>query len=303
MTTSKQLPPSTVPFFPNQFITNQFRSKPKHIDPSTDLSDKLAIVTGSNTGLGLEASNQLLSFKLSRLIVAVRSSTKGEAAATKLRRQYPNATIDVWALDMSSYESIQAFAKRAETLPRLDIAILNAGLAGAKFETAPSTGHEMTFQVNYLSTMLLAILLLPTLKQKSPAGEPGRLTIVTSMLSMTVKFPNKKEVPLIPSFDDKKFFDPMDIYPTSKLLGQLFIWKLTDSISADDVVVNLVEPGFIKGTELHRDIPFLAKVGLNIFKTISARNVKLGASTYLDAAIVKGKESHGSILMNWDIFP
>ena len=303
MTSSKQLPPSTVPFFPNQFITNQFRTKPKYIDPSTDLSGKVAIVTGSNTGLGLEASNQLLSFKLSRLIVAVRSSTKGEAAATKLRKQYPNATIDVWALDMSSYESIQSFAKRAETLPRLDIAILNAGLAGAKFETVPSTGHEMTFQVNYLSTMFLAILLLPTLKQKSPVGEPGRLTIVTSMLSMTVKFPNKKEVPLIPSFDNKKFFDPMDIYPTSKLLGQLFIWKLTDLVSADDVVVNLVEPGFIKGTELQRDIPFLAKVGLNIFKAISARNVKLGASTYLDAAVGKGKESHGSILMNWDIFP
>ncbi|KAJ5713014.1 uncharacterized protein N7483_010195 [Penicillium malachiteum] len=304
MASSKELPPSTVPFFPRQFIKNQFCSTPKYLDPSTDLSGKVSIVTGSNTGLGFECSDQLLSFKLSHLIIAVRSSTKGEDAAAKLRKKYPGATIDVWVLDMSSYESIQAFVERAEKeLTRLDIAILNAGVAGMKFQIVPSTGHEQVFQVNYLSTILLAILLLPILKRKSPVGEPGRLTIVTSMLSMTVKFPNKKEVPLISSFDDEKFFDPVDIYPTSKLLGQLFAWKLTDHVSADYVVVNLVEPGFIKGTELQREAPLPVKVALNIFKAVSARNVNLGASTYLDAVIGKGKESHGSILMNWEIFP
>ncbi|UKZ74760.1 hypothetical protein TrVFT333_002430 [Trichoderma virens FT-333] len=205
---------------------------------------------------------------------------------------------------MSSYDSVRAFAARLDKeLPRLDVAILNAGMGRSAFSTSPDTGHEENLQVNYLSTMLLSILILPILKKKSPVGLPGRLTIVTSMLSITAKFANKSEVPLLPAFDRADLFDPYDIYQTSKFLGQLFIWKLTDMVSADDVVVNLVEPGFIKGTELQRDISGITRIILNLFKTISARSVKVGASTYIDAAIVKGKESHGCVLTNWDIAP
>ncbi|KAL6809784.1 hypothetical protein V8C40DRAFT_259101 [Trichoderma camerunense] len=304
MTSSKELPPFTSPFFPNLFIKNQFFTKPRFPPQSTNLSDKVAIVTGSNTGLGFECARQLLSHKLSTLIIAVRSSAKGEAAASSLRKQFPKSNIEVWQLDMSSYGSVQAFAARLDKeLSRLDIAILNAGMGRAAFGTSPDTGHEENVQVNYLSTMLLSILLLPILKNKSPVGFPGRLTIVTSMLSITAKFAVKSEVPLLPAFDRADLFDPLDNYPTSKLLGQLFIWKLTDVVSADDVVVNLVEPGFVKGTELQRDIGGATRIILNLFKSISARSVKVGASTYMDAAIIKGKESHGCVIMNWDIAP
>ncbi|KAJ5675566.1 hypothetical protein N7462_008463 [Penicillium macrosclerotiorum] len=304
MPSSKELPPSKTPFFPNQFIKNQFCSTPRLPPEDTDLSGKVAIVTGSNSGLGFECARQFLSFKLSHLIIAVRTAAKGEDAAAKLREQYPNATIAVWLLDMSSYESIQAFTARAEKeLTRLDIAILNAGVVGASFKIVPGTGHEEAVQINFLSTMFLAILLLPILKNKSPAGFPGRLTIVTTMLSLTAKFANKKADPLLPSFDDEKSFDSVDRYPTSKLLGQLFLWKLTESVSAEDVIVNMVEPGFVKGTELQRDAPMAVKIFLNTLKAVSARTVKVGASTYLDASIVKKKDTHGSLLMNWDIAP
>lgn len=304
MPPSKDLPPSTVPFFPNQFIINQFRSKPKYLPADTDLSNQVAIITGSNTGLGYECAGQVLSHKLSQLIIAVRSAEKGEDAANKLRKKYPNATIKVWHLDMSSYKSVNEFAARAEKeLSRLDIAILNAGIANSSFQTSLETGHENTVQVNYLSTMLLSILLLPVLKRKSPAGVPGRLTVITSMLSMTAKFAKKKEVSLLSAFDDEKIFDPYDIYPTSKLLGQMFFWKLSDLVSADDVVMNFVEPGFIKGTDLQRDLNVFGKMALGLLKAASGRSVQVGASTYLDAVVAKGKESHGCVLMNWDIFP
>lgn len=304
MASSKELPPSTTPFFPNHFIKNQFRTKPQFVPRSTDLSGKVVIVTGSNSGLGLECASQMLSFKLSRLIMAVRSSTKGENAAVELRKKYPNATISVWLLDMASYDSIRAFVARADKeLSRLDIAILNAGMGFKSFNIVSATGQEETIQVNYLSTALLAILLLPILKSKSPAGSPGRLTISTAMLSITAKFANKNEVPLLPSFDNKKYFDLEDIYSTSKLLVQLFVWKITDLVPADNVVVNLVEPGFVKGTKLHSDMSVAGQVLMGVFKAASARTVKVGASTYLDASIVKGKESHGCILMNWEVAP
>lgn len=304
MPSSKQLPPSVAPFFPNQFIKNQYCSKPQYPPENTDLSGQVAIVTGSNTGLGFACAQQLLSFKLSRLILAVRTAAKGENAAAKLRKQYPQATIDMWLLDMSSYESVQAFVKRTrKELSRLDIAILNAGIAGSDFKIVAGTGHEEALQVNYLSTVLLTILLLPVLKYKSPAGTPGRLTVATTMLSITAKFANKKANPLLLSFDDKKNFDPIDNYPRTKFLTQLFLWKLTDLVSGDDVIINMVEPGFTKGTELQRDTSLPVKAFLALLKSVSARDVKLAVSTYLDAAIVKGKDSHGSILMNWEIAP
>ncbi len=74
-------------------------------------------------------------------------------------------------------------------------------------------------------------------------------------------------------------------------------------MSVDEVVVNLVEPGFVKGTALHRDASVVSKVFMSLFKAMTARTVEVGASTYLDASIVKGKESHGGILTNWEIAP
>ncbi|CAK7205416.1 hypothetical protein SEUCBS139899_008187 [Sporothrix eucalyptigena] len=296
--------PNTAPFFPNQFIKNQFRTKPHPTPKDTDLSGQTIIVTGSNTGLGLECAKQLLSYKLSHLVMAVRSIDKGEAAAAPLRKQYPSAKIDVWPLDMTSYESIQTFVSKVDTgLPRLDVAVLNAGIGFQPFQIVKSTGHELTVQVNYLSTMLLAILLLPALKNKSPAGKPGRLTISTAMLSATAKFPNKNAVPLLPSFNDESIWDMSDIYSTSKLLGQMFLWKLTDIVSADNVVINMVEPGFIKGTDLHRERPGAVQFMLGLMKSVSARSVQLGATAYIDAAVVKGREAHGCILGNWEIEP
>ena len=125
MALSKDMQPLSAPFFPHIFFTNQFRTKPVWPSKDTNLTGKVAIVTGANQGLGLEASSQLLSFNLSRLIVAVRSVDKGEAAANVLREKHPKAIIDVFELEMSSYDSIRAFARRVEQLERTDIVILS----------------------------------------------------------------------------------------------------------------------------------------------------------------------------------
>ncbi|MCJ1405936.1 hypothetical protein MMC19_000001 [Ptychographa xylographoides] len=244
MVGSKDLPPSTTPFYPNVFFNNQFRAKPQWVAPNTSLSGKTAIITGGNTGLGNEAAFQLLDIELSLLILAVRSPERGEAAATKLRQLYPKANVEVWQLDMSSYDSILAFARRVETqLSRIDIVLLNAGVIRMTFTTINSTGHEECLQVNYISTVLLAILLLPILKSKGPPdGQPAHLTIVSAALTLAAKFPNRDANPLLPSFDDPKTFDREEHYHSSKLLGHMFLWKLVDYVSADDVIVNLADP-------------------------------------------------------------
>lgn len=66
---------------------------------------------------------------------------------------------------------------------------------------SPFTGHEETIQVNYLSMALLSILLLPTLKVKSCATSPGRLTIVGSSQGYNSKFTERGSIPLLKEFD------------------------------------------------------------------------------------------------------
>ena len=178
--------------------------------------------------------------------------------------------------------------------------ILNAGVEKAKFDRNPSTGHEEVIQINYLSTVLLSVLLLPILKPKSP-GSPGRLSIVNAALSLLAKLPNKKESPFLSSFDDPNSFSPANQYCSSKVLAHMFIYKLVDYVSANDVIVNLVDPGLVKGTELSRGVSGILGALVTGFKAIAARATDVGASTYLDAAVVKGKESHGSFIMSWQI--
>lgn len=304
MVGSRDLQPSTTPFYPNVFFHNQFRAKPQLPAPNTSLSGKVAIITGGNTGLGYETALQLLGLKLSHLILAVRSPQKGDEAADKLRQLYRSANIEVWYLDMSSYESIQTFARRVESkLSRIDIVLLNAGVIRIAFTTVKSTGHQECLQVNYVSTVLLAILLLPILKAKGPPdGQPVRLTIVSAALTLAAKFPNRDAIPLLESFDDPKTFVPGGHYSSSKLLAHMFLWKLVDYVVADDVIVNLADPAWCRGTSIARDAKGVMNVGVKLFG-LTGRSKSVGASCFVDVIVNKGKESHGCFIMSWQIHP
>jgi len=310
MVGSRDLEPSTRSFG-HIFYHNQFKAKPQWPSPNEDLSKKTAIITGGNTGLGYEAASQLLKLKLSHLILGCRSLERGEAAAAKLRKEYPGAKIEVWQLDMVSYASVQGFARRVEEqLEHLDFVVLNAGLVRLKFGTVASTGHEEGLQVNYLSTVLLTLLLLPILKAKGPSvtgqgqgQEPPHLTIVSAALTLAAKFPNRNANPLLPSFDDPKTFDAQEHYNSNKLLAHMFLWKLVDYVSAEDVVVNLSDPAWCKGTQIGRDAPVVLRAAGFLFGATTGRTPAVGASCFVDALVNKGKESHGCFLMSWKIHP
>lgn len=302
---SKDLPPLRSSWWPI-FLKSQLHYKAQLPSKDTNLHGKVAIITGGNQGLGFESARQFLSLQLSQLIVTVRSKEKGKAALLKLQAEYPKAIIQVWLLDMCSYDSIQAFTRRVDTeLAHLDIVILNAGRSKGEFELVPGTGHEESLQVNYLSTVLLVTLLLPILKSRSQGRTPRRLSIVTSGTTLATKFSNSKQSPLLKSFDNAKTAPSpgLETYGATKMLCHMFLYKLVDIVSADDVIVNLVDPGMTKGTGLNRDVPkILAATVVPVLSAIS-RTVSDGASTYLDATVSKGKESHGCFIMDWEIRP
>ncbi|KAK5629538.1 hypothetical protein RRF57_005253 [Xylaria bambusicola] len=170
-----------------------------------DLVGKTAIVTGSSSGIGLECARQLLARGLSKLILAVRDEKKGAIARDDLASGWdlkPGA-IEVWHLDYSSYDSITSFADRAKVLETLDIVVLNAGIYRIPRVILP-TGHEEDIQVNYLSTALLTILLLPILDvKKHPGTKPGRLTVVSSSVAAWSRFKLPQDGrPLLATLDE-----------------------------------------------------------------------------------------------------
>jgi NAD(P)-dependent dehydrogenase (short-subunit alcohol dehydrogenase family) len=287
------------------FIQSQIYTKPQDVPSDLDLFGQTAIITGANNGIGFSCAKLLLQHRLSHLILAVRSKEKGNAAAEQLRSspQETGCQIDVWELDMGSYTSIAEFVRRCDGLSRIDAVILNAGMGGSTFHRNKITGHEETMQVNFLSTMYLSILLLPILKAKAPPSKPGRLTIVNSGTSMHCELPEAKADHIISALDSEAGYDGMQQYSKSKLLGQLFVDKLAQHVDPNDVIINCVDPGMTKGTGLMDKSSGVIKFIMSIVARLFGRSGEQAASTYIDAAVVKGKESHGSFLMDWKMSP
>lgn len=290
--------------FPRYFCS-QIRVKPQEVT-GVDLRGQTAIVTGSNSGVGLETSRQLLDLGLSKLILAVRDEEKGGQAAADLakgRAGFDPSTIEVWKLDQSEYGSVMAFANRVKrTLTRLDIAILNIGIGPAKHSLNPSTGHDEIVQVNYLSTALLAILLLPVAKAGRPhQPQPTRITFTSSEgAAFTRRFPvGNVQAPILPALDApgnaaKNTGDRMFV---SKLLGQFFLRRLARVVPSSVAVLNAASPGSVWDSRFARDrdgtkAGAVAKAVLRGFGHTSA----VGARMMTDAAVRHGAETHGQFL-------
>lgn len=288
-------------------VDTQIRTRAQKPPKSLSLAGKTAIITGSNTGLGLECARVMLDNHLTCLIMAVRTVSKGELAAESLRKSHPDANIQVRELDMLSYNSIQSFVSRCwEEFQRIDLAILNASIFPGKFVLSPESGHEESIQVNYLSTALLAISLVPVLRPTKKSPHAGRLTIVSSNVALTCQFPERHASPLLPAFNDAKSFHSqgnIERYCTSKLLQTMLVQKLANLVSPSDVVINTVDPGLTAGSDLHRYLSAPARAVFWAIKTAVARPAEHAAWLYLDAAAVRGEESHGGFVVNWQIYP
>lgn len=279
-------------------------AKPRPLPRQIQLHDHVAVITGSNAGLGLEAARQFLDLGLSHLVMGVRSQAKGDSAAAALREAYPHAVIWVWVLDMESYDSVQAFADRAAALSRIDFVILNAAVVKQAFTLAAGTGHEVSLQTNYLSTSLLAILLLPILKTKrrgdGPLTQP-RLNIVGSDTAYFAEILDTGYI--LQQFDRPDDYLNMRWYAREKLLLSLFTAKLAEFVNPNDVLLNMVNPGATKNTGLGRELPGISGYLMATFQQLLGRTPQVAASTYLDAVLNHGEESHGSFITEWRIKP
>ncbi len=256
--------------------------------PTHDFTNQTIIVTGSNTGLGREAARHFARLNCAKLILAVRNTAAGEVARKDILSTTKRSqdVVEVWPLDLSSYESIRAFAEKAKReLKRVDVLMENAGVALSKFDL--SEGHERTVMVNVIGTFYLALLMLPQLKASAQQfNNAPRITIVSSEVHGFTKFEVRKERGIFAALDKKEFFGG-DRYPESKLLEVLVMRELAPKLEGSGVVLNMLNPGLCH-SELSRDGPWF----LEVMKFFLARSTEVGSRT-LVAAAVAGEESHG----------
>lgn len=158
--------------------------------PTSSFESKTVIITGSNTGLGKEAARHVARLGARKLIIACRSISKGNNAKLEIESsvQCKPDVIEVWELDIESPASVQKFVERANTLPRLDVLINNAGIQTINYQSV--YGTERTLAVNNIGTFLLALQLIPKLKETAKNyGVTPHLTFTGSALYDVAKFP------------------------------------------------------------------------------------------------------------------
>ena len=275
------------------------------LPPGIDLTGKSAVITGASAGLGLETACQLLTLNLSTLILAVRNESKGKTCIQTLLQEggikSKNPTIKVLKLDVNDNTSITTFSKTLQqTLPTLDILILNAGISRFKYNRSP-TGHEETVQVNYLSNVLLLAELLPYLNTSAEkTGSSTRITWLGSRMHETMtSFPKKSPLDTCNSvleyMDGEDNVSPLYRYADSKLLCAMFMYSLAPRLDASKIVLNMVCPGMVD-TAISDFLPIYWRLPVNLVKAVRARSVEAGGWLILNAAVVAGDDSHGKFL-------
>lgn len=272
--------------------------------PTGSYTEKTIIVTGSNVGLGKEAARHFVRMGASKLILAVRSLDKGAAAKLDIETTTccSKDVIEVWKLDMASYDSVQNFSARVEAeLHRVDIFIANAGIAPAKYAIAED--NEASITVNVISTFLLTALVLPKLKATAAKFRTRpTLTITSSDVHSHTTFPQSSapEGEILAAVNDKQIAEKHwdEQYPISKLL-EVFavrsIAELSSESSKYPVTINTVNPGLCH-SELGRDFG----IGFWLIKLVLARSTEVGSRTLVHAAS-QGSETHGQYMSDCKI--
>jgi NAD(P)-dependent dehydrogenase (short-subunit alcohol dehydrogenase family) len=279
---------------------------PKDTQPS--FTGRTVLITGANTGVGFEAAVKFVQCGVEKLIFGVRTIQKGEDARAQIEeRTGRKGVIEVWQLDMLDYESVQAFAARADKeLERLDIAVLNAGVVMGSHQLS-KYGWEKTLQINTLSTTLLAMLLLPKLKASKTADYTPVLEIVSSqqhyvVLQLSSEAMDEQGKGPLKTYSQPDHFDSQISYGVSKLFLEyththLSRQVLNPSTGKPEVIIVSVCPGATKSS-LARDLNgVLLKAAFWVYSALLQRPTEVGARTYISGVVV-GEEGHGKMWTN-----
>ena len=242
---------------------------------------KVAIVTGSSSGIGFETA-RVLAEKQATVIIAVRNLEKGNKAAEKILAQNKNADVKVMELDLANLGSVEKFAENFQKdYSQLDLLINNAGVMIPPYSKT-ADGFELQFGTNHLGHYALTGLLLEVLLKT----EGARIVNVSSGAHKVGNL----------NFDDltweKRGYSAWRAYGDSKIANLYFTFELDRQLKEKklNLLVTAAHPGYT-ATELQRNMGILEFLN-NIF----AQDISMGALPTLRAATeggLKGGEYFG----------
>ncbi|WWD19573.1 hypothetical protein CI109_104034 [Kwoniella shandongensis] len=276
-------------------VRNQWKILPP-VPKGDYLAGKNVIITGANSGVGLEALKQLVIGKPAQLILAVRSVEPSQKIVNSIKKSHPGLDIQIFYLDLTSLESIKSFTVKVKNeVGRVDVLINNAGI-NPNFSDGPykstGDGYERTFQTNTLGPFLTSLYLLPELRQ-SPSP---KVIFVGSDIHFladdtVIKKALKQGTPIISSFNDASTYKNGLRYAQSKLLLQMLTRSLIPALP--DLAIINTNPGMAR-TNLGRDFDFtptLATIRIVFSFVFNARSAA-NAARNISTAVANSTDSH-----------
>lgn len=231
------------------------------------MKDKIALVTGASSGIGLQTAKELAKLGMQVVLVA-RSEQKLKEAAEAIKQETKNANIKWYTADFSSQKSIRTLAENiTRNYTKIDVLINNAGGVFPDFKLTED-GLENTIATNHFAYFILTNALLPLIKKSDYA----RIVNVASGSHYQGKIDFE-------SFTKNKGYFIMKAYAQSKLANVLFTFELAEKLKGTQVTVNCLHPGFVKTEIGNKKTNWYSSLFWSLGTMLGGISVQNGAKT------------------------
>ncbi|GAB5361340.1 hypothetical protein AAMO2058_000705100 [Amorphochlora amoebiformis] len=253
-----------------------------------DLTGKVALITGANTGLGFEAA-KIMAGKGCTVILACRNGNKCSAAVDSLEHEIPEADVEAMTVDLSDPSSIQSFSLEAlESIPRIDYLLNNAGVLIPNPKKTNIKGWELTMAVNHLGHFALVGHLLPLLKASK--------TRIINHSSVVAHLLAKDPIDFDDLMWEKREYVGRTAYAASKLANLWFTNEINRRLSKYGISANACQPGVVGTTSIfdsfsHAGIQeqnyklWISEMAFHTFYALLTRTAESAAMPLVIAAI------------------
>jgi NAD(P)-dependent dehydrogenase (short-subunit alcohol dehydrogenase family) len=245
-------------------------------DDVPDQTGRVAVVTGANTGLGLETA-RVLARRGASVVLAVRDVDRGAAAVESIRGDAPDADLTVQHLDLASLSAVRAAADQLhEDHDRIDLLINNAGVMYTPRDSTED-GIELQFGVNHFGHFALTGLVIDLMTYV----EGSRVVTVSSLAHRGITLD-------LDAPGTEGNYNAAAAYSRSKLANLLFAYQLQDRLAAAGAATQSLaaHPG-ISSTELVRHAPAVLRT-LEVLARPVVQSAAMGALPTLRAATDPG---------------
>jgi len=245
-----------------------FHTTAEEVTNSIDLTDKTIVVTGANSGLGLETV-RVLSLRGARVIGMARTIEKANSIKSSANSQFLPLECDL-SEPSSITESTQTLIKSGM---QIDSIICNAGIMALP-QLQQKYGVELQFLTNHIGHFMLVNQLMPLLTNLA------RITIVSSSAHKVFSYCGGIQ---FDDFSGSSRYNPQKAYGHSKLANLLFSNELANRLEGSNQTANAVHPGVIRTNLLRHYSPFI-KYSAVLVEKMLFKNVHQGAATQIYAS-------------------